>query len=432
MTQLDPYSYTQDVPEFGHKMLKYFSLDPEYINLNSGSYGTTPRPVQLAAYELEAKIESNPDLFHRVLFQPMLVEVREKLAALIGAKTDEVVLVVNASLGINVVLRNFDWEEGDIIISFTTTYNSISRTAKYLSDVPPHPTSTVVNLAFPMTHDQIINQFKAHLKDNPAKPNKKRVAIIDSIISNPGVLLPWQDMVQICKEEGVWSVVDAAHSIGQEVGLNLTETAPDFWISNCHKWLSSKRSCAVLYVPERNQHIVKSSIPTSAFYISPQDRKGQPNFVEQYEWNGTIDYAAYLTVKEALEFRHWMGGEEKINAYCHDLALKGGQLMAKILGTRVMDPAGELTLNMVNVELPLPGDVTLPVGEKMHASLQHKMLVEQKAYSAHFYHNGGWWTRSSAQVWNELEDFERIARKWLQACKEVKEELGLTDGREID
>lgn len=44
-----------------------------------------------------------------------------------------------------------------------------------------------------------------------------------------------------------------------------------------------------------------------------------------------------------------MGGEEKINAYCHDLALKGGQLMAKILGTRVMDPAGELTLNMVSV-----------------------------------------------------------------------------------
>jgi selenocysteine lyase/cysteine desulfurase len=35
-------------------------------------------------------------------------------------------------------------------------------------------------------------------------------------------------MVQICKEENALSIVDAAHSIGQEVGLNLGQTSPDF------------------------------------------------------------------------------------------------------------------------------------------------------------------------------------------------------------
>ena len=49
----------------------------------------------------------------------------------------------------------------------------------------------------------------------------------------------------------------------------------------------------------------------------------------------------------ALEFRQWMGGEEKINAYCHNLALQGGRALAKTLGTHVMDPEGDLTLNMV-------------------------------------------------------------------------------------
>ena len=47
-------------------------------------------------------------------------------------------------------------------------------------------------------------------------PNKKRVAVIDSIISNPGMLLPWREMVQTCKDEGVWSAIDAAHSISQK------------------------------------------------------------------------------------------------------------------------------------------------------------------------------------------------------------------------
>lgn len=38
-------------------------------------------------------------------------------------------------------------------------------------------------------------------------------------------------MVQVCKEEGVMSVIDAAHSIGQELNLDLNKADPDFWIS---------------------------------------------------------------------------------------------------------------------------------------------------------------------------------------------------------
>jgi hercynylcysteine S-oxide lyase len=67
------------------------------------------------------KIESNPDRFLRLLYQEKLIGVREKLARLIGAKTDEVVLVPNASMGINTILRNFEWEQGDQM--FVCTWN---------------------------------------------------------------------------------------------------------------------------------------------------------------------------------------------------------------------------------------------------------------------------------------------------------------------
>ncbi|KAH9479107.1 Hercynylcysteine sulfoxide lyase [Psilocybe cubensis] len=409
--------YANDVPEFGHKMLKYFALDPDYINLNNGSYGTTPKPVQLAVDELTEKIEACPDLFHKFSYLPMLVESRARVASLIGAKTDEVVFVENASMGINTILRNFEWEEGDMIIScefpyhmapgltshFSTTYNAVSRTIQHISDVLPHPTSSVINLTFPTTHKEIIQQFRTHLRSHPAMPGRRRVVVIDSIVSNPGVLLPWKEMVQICKEERAWSVVDAAHSIGQEVGIDLTQSAPDFWVS----------------------HIVRSAIPTSALYSSPLEPVHY-GFAKQFEWTGTIDWTRCLTVPDALDFRKWMGGEEKINAYCHDLAINGGKILAQIFGTSMMDPDGELTLNMVNVELPLSGNITAPLGVKMHASLLHKMLVEKKAFAALFYHNGRWWIRCSAQVWNESEDFEKIGKLWLQACKDVKEEFQLT------
>lgn len=91
----------------------------------------------------------------------------------------------------------------------------------------------------------------------------------------------------------------------------------------------------------------------------------------RHSGHGTIDWAPYLTVVDgrlpketlgnwsnltinipALRFRKWLGGEEKINAYCHDLALKGGKRLAEVLGTQVMDPSGESTLNMVHFLIP--------------------------------------------------------------------------------
>jgi hypothetical protein len=43
-------------------------------------------------------------------------------------------------------------------------------------------------------------------------------------------------MVKLCNAEStadkrILSVVDAAHSIGQEVDIKLDEAAPDFWVS---------------------------------------------------------------------------------------------------------------------------------------------------------------------------------------------------------
>lgn len=53
----------------------------------------------------------------RLTYQELLINTRERLADFIGADDkDEVVLVPNASHGINNVLRSFEWQEGDILI----------------------------------------------------------------------------------------------------------------------------------------------------------------------------------------------------------------------------------------------------------------------------------------------------------------------------
>ena len=100
----------------------------------------------------------------------------------------------------------------------------------------------------------------------------------------------------------------------------------------------------------RNQHLIHS-IPIGHYYtVRAPSASGNPDWVSEFEWNGTIDWSPLLSVNAALDFRTFCGGEERINAYCHALAIDGGEEVARILGTETMRNKageGELVANMV-------------------------------------------------------------------------------------
>ena len=151
----------------------------------------------------------------------------------------------------------------------TTTYIAIERAVRYIADLPPHPSVSVFELKFPTTRASILQAFRAHLDALTAKlqiaqrkisngTKLKIVAVIDSIASNPGVHLPWKEMVALCREKDILTVIDAAHSVGQEPDINLNEVGPDFWAS------VRPIFCSVLYKrPELNTHraVTSGSMP---------------------------------------------------------------------------------------------------------------------------------------------------------------------------
>ncbi len=81
---------------------------------------------------LSDRIEANPDKFIRLDYHPLLLSVRERLAKLIGAETEECVMVPNASSAAGVILRGLQWKAGDIIIA-----------SMFISTVKSAPSSTV-------------------------------------------------------------------------------------------------------------------------------------------------------------------------------------------------------------------------------------------------------------------------------------------------
>lgn len=137
--------------------------------------------------------------------------------------------------------------------------------------------------------------------------------------------MPWERVVEYCKShENVWTIVDAAHAIGQIVEIKLNKTQPDFFVSvgsilvmellglSCRTSIElpqmavcKARMCSSLHptkvtpqtsachrgnLPyDRNQHLIKTTLPTSAGYVSPKDYAKDPtlpkppNFVEQFK-----------------------------------------------------------------------------------------------------------------------------------------------------
>lgn len=414
--------------QFGHPMKREFNMDDSYLNLNHGSYGTVPLRVIEYAEKLGRQCDARPDLWWRRTADPLILEARQSVATLLDVDVDECVLVPNATSGLNHVIRNIHWKAGDVIVANSTTYDSVSLMMQYQQDLEPGLELSYLQWSFPMSHNEIVARFRSHLQIIKRHEGQKIMVIIDAIPSSPGVLLPWERMVQVCKEENVWSLIDAAHAIGQ-IRLDLKAVDPDFWVSNCHKWLYARRGCAVFYVPKRNQHLITTAFPTSFAYKRPKDipQPYEPgagasnNFVANFApvlMNATMDFVPFISVTEAIRFRQDIGGEKAIRLYCHLLALRGGRRMAEIFGTRVMDPDGSLTANMVNVQLPLvvrSQQTKADLGSR-RSFIKERMLTDYDCAVQPYTHNGSWWFRASAQIFNEVSDFEFAAQHIKKMC----------------
>ncbi|MCJ1462494.1 hypothetical protein MMC07_001096 [Pseudocyphellaria aurata] len=422
---------TENVP-FGHAMRRiYFGFDPEHTPLNHGSFGTYPAPVRQRLHACQRAAEARPDEFIRYEGPRELNRSREAIASFVNINPDEVVLIPNATTGVNIVLRSLRFEKGDVIVYFSTVYGACEKTVDYL-----HESSGVegekIQLQYPVSDDVVVNLFEEKLQSVRRGGRVARVAMFDTVSSLPGVRVPWERLVQSCKDNGVLSLVDGAHGIGHISLQHLGKADPDFFVSNCHKWLFVPRACAIFYVPLRNQHLIRSSLPTSHGFKSlpvagqpeifnPVPSSSQNDFVAMFEFTATIDNSPYLCIEEALKFRREIcGGEEKIMKYCSELAREGGKRAAAILGTEVMGNDEETCFT--NIKLPLPigdgaGEIKTSDIHLARDWIVNCFVQDHNTFIGTYIHANSLWIRISGQIYLELEDIVWAAELLEKLCQ---------------
>lgn len=318
-------------------------------------------------------------------------------------------------------------------------YGACLKTVEYICEA----NHNIVNpreilIHYPMEDADLLQKFRESIKASRSSGKNPRMAIFDTVSSMPGLRMPFEELTKICKEEGVLSLIDGAHGVGH-IEIDFPTLDPDFFVSNLHKWLLVPRGCAVFYVPERNQAMMRSSLPTSHGFV-PQSDLGKeatnplPSnatsiFLASFEYVGTIDNTNYCVVQDSIKWREQVcGGEKSIMNYCTNLAKEGGKAAAKVLGTKILDNNTETLTNccLVNILLPLKvgeskvegvNTIKPEYGFVATQWMQQTLIDEFKTFIAIFFFQGQWYARLSGQIYLDLSDFEWAGDALKQVCE---------------
>ncbi|KAI1374026.1 putative aminotransferase family protein [Hypoxylon crocopeplum] len=412
----------------------HFAFGPHYTPLNHGSYGTIPVSVRRAHEDLRAEVEAAPDPFIALEFHDRLMEHRALAAEVLHCPdVDEIVFVANATTGSDTVLKNLEWQAGDTILCYELIYDSLGRGLSWIEEtqgVSVH----AVRIAWPVSDNELVRAMVDAAQEINAEPGRRvRLAIVDTIVSMPGVRVPFERLVPALQAEGALVLVDGAHGIGH-IDIDLSSLRPDFFVTNLHKWFFVPRGCAAFYVPKKHQHLIRTTLPTSHKF-RPRKKLGEladdegNAFVEQFDFTGTDDTTAWLCVRAAFDFRtKACGGEAAIQAYCHNMAQRSAVVAADILGTDIMDCAGSCLrdCSFANVRLPLelgtnsPGKVDPEYADKVSDWFKVTGIRESGMYFQTVFYRDVWWWRISGMIYVGVEDFRRGAEVLKGLCERVR------------
>jgi isopenicillin-N epimerase len=381
-------------------------LDPTITFVNHGSYGACPEPVLAYQRGLQDRLEAEPVRFLSGDLPALMDAARARIGAFLGADPDGLAFVPNATTGVNTVLRSLAFEPGDELLTTDHEYNA---TLNALAAVAVRDEARVVSAHVPFPIADPTDAIEAILA---AVSPRTRLLMVSNVTSPTALVLPVVELVRELTRRGIDTLVDGAHAPGM-IPLDLDGLGAAYWTGNGHKWLCSPKGSAVLWVrADRRAAIHPLVVSHGANEILGE----RSRFRAEFDWVGTSDPTAFLAIPAAID---WMaaeapdgGGWPAIMTANHALAVAGRDVIASALG--VVPPAPDSMLGSM-AALPIPWLRDDATAEALSHRLASEDAIEVPV--------GGWPVRAarsgpqpdhvliriSAQRYNELADYERLA-----------------------
>ncbi|HEV3484003.1 MAG TPA: aminotransferase class V-fold PLP-dependent enzyme [Vicinamibacterales bacterium] len=386
-------------------MKQHWTLDPDITFLNHGSFGACPRAVLETQSELRAQMEREPVRFMVRELEPLLDDARRELAEFLGADAEGVAFVPNATHGVNAVLRSLDLDKFDELLVTTHEYNACRNALEYVAGVSSAKV-VVVDIPFPIASpDVVFERVMEKVTD------RTRLLIIDHVTSQTALIFPLDRIVKELQSRGIDTLVDGAHAPGY-IPLDLRSLGAAYYTGNLHKWVCAPKGAAFLYVRENRRASVR---PIVISHGANSVRTDRSRFLIEFDWVGTLDPTAWLSVPMALRTIASLveGGWPEVMRRNRELALRARDVLCEAL--QIDRPAPDEMLGAM-AAVPLPDGVARDAPALYGDPLQDRHLFEHKIEVPFV----PWpqppkrLLRVSAQLYNTIEEYERLAALLVQ------------------
>jgi cysteine desulfurase / selenocysteine lyase len=335
-----------------------------------------------------------------IAMDEMRAAARPAIARLINSSEDEIALVESTSHGLSLAAQAIPLQPGDRVLLSDLEFMEVA--------IP-----WVQKKAEGIEIDVVTNhQGEVRAEDFAARITPStRVVAISSVQWSNGYRLDLAAFSRLCRDRGIWFVVDAIQQIGA-VPIDVQQTPVDILACGGHKWLNAPFGCGFLYI---NRGALPKLKPPLAGYLSVSDPEGgwgqyfqTPSItpVRDYEFvaaarrfeaGGTANYPGAVGLAAALKLIQDLGQAEIRK---HIFALTE-QLMAGVdrLPVKLATPrATECRSGIVSFTFgSAQADTAV-----MHYLLEKKILVSVRYTSK----VGG--IRASCHFYNSPDDVERL------------------------
>ncbi len=387
MTHNDPEDRSAPVVAEGSEFL----VRRDIAFLNHGSFGARPQPVFEAYQRWQRELEAQPVEFLGRRITELLAGARASLAAYTGTRADNIVFVPNTTHGVNIIARSLDLKPGDEVLATDHEYGAVERTWRFVCERRGAQFRTQPIPLPVTTPEAMIEALWAGVTA------RTRVIVVSHITSPTALIFPVAEIARRARHEGILTVIDGAHAPGQ-IDLNLEEIGADFYVGNCHKWLCAPVGAGFLYARPERQPLLEPLVVSWGW--QSRNPSGSP-FQDYFEWIGTDDPAAYLSVPTAIAYQRehdWPA----VRAACHSLAREARERIGALTGLPHIAPdSPDWWAQMFAAPLPI-ADV-----EAMD-ELKRRMWEERQVEAPITQWRDQFFIRVSIQAYNAPRDVDRL------------------------
>lgn len=281
--------------DFWAKVRSGYRLKPDYINLENGYYCIMPQQIQDRFIDRVKEVNFQGSWYMRNHRFQDNIEIRKKLAVLIGCSTEEVILTRNTTESLDTVISGYDWRPTDEAVMAMQDYGAMLDMFKYQArrfglvnkrvSVPLHPAND----------EEIVSLYESAITP------RTRLLMVCHMINITGQILPVRKIADMAHRHGVDVLVDGAHCVGH-FEYQVPELHADYYGSSLHKWMSVPLGAGLLYVKKDKIQKLWPLFGETGF---PDDD------IRKLNHTGTCPVHTDLAVRDAIDFYELIGPARK-------------------------------------------------------------------------------------------------------------------------